>query len=228
MKLIKKLITISTAIIVPLIIIFIGLRLLLTPVFLSIEYQLPGFPQDMYGFSQNERFVYSNIAMDYLLNGSEIDFLASQQFPDGSSLFNSRELSHMEDVKNVVKSSLAIGYLTCILFIILGVLSIRLKLTNLFLKGIRYGGWVILGLIAFIGIFALISFWNFFAVFHSLFFQGDSWIFSYSDTLIRLFPLKFWQDAFLFEGIFAIITSFVILIFTKQRIRPHPQNTMEE
>ena len=228
MKLIKILITISTAIIVPLIIIFIGLRLLLTPVFLSIEYQLPGFPQDMYGFSQNERLVYSNIAMDYLLNGSEIDFLASQQFPDGSSLFNSRELSHMEDVKNVVKPSLAIGYLTCILFIILGVLSIRLKLTNLFLKGIRYGGWVILGLIAFIGIFALISFWNFFTVFHSLFFQGDSWIFSYSDTLIRLFPLKFWQDAFLFEGIFAIITSFVILIFTKQRIRPHPQNTMEE
>jgi uncharacterized membrane protein len=33
-----------------------------------------------------------------------------------------------------------------------------------------------------------------------LFFTGDSWLFLYSDTLIRLFPMRFWQDAFLFAG----------------------------
>ncbi len=47
-------------------------------------------------------------------------------------------------------------------------------------------------------------FWNFFAGFHSLFFTGDSWLFSYSDTLIRLFPIRFWQDAFLFAAIIAL------------------------
>ena len=46
--------------------------------------------------------------------------------------------------------------------------------------------------------FASISFWQFFSWFHSLFFNGDSWLFEYSDTLIRLFPIRFWQDAIIF------------------------------
>jgi uncharacterized membrane protein len=47
-------------------------------------------------------------------------------------------------------------------------------------------------------------FWNFFSAFHSLFFEGDSWIFLYSDTLIRLFPIRFWQDAFLWGAVIAL------------------------
>jgi integral membrane protein (TIGR01906 family) len=47
-------------------------------------------------------------------------------------------------------------------------------------------------------------FWNFFAGFHALFFEGDSWLFLYSDTLIRLFPLRFWQDAFLWAAVIAL------------------------
>ena len=47
-------------------------------------------------------------------------------------------------------------------------------------------------------------FWSFFAGFHSLFFEGDSWLFLYSDTLIRLFPIRFWQDAFLLAAAIAL------------------------
>ena len=47
-------------------------------------------------------------------------------------------------------------------------------------------------------------FWSFFAGFHSLFFEGDSWLFLYSDTLIRLFPIRFWQDAFLLAAVIAL------------------------
>ena len=47
-------------------------------------------------------------------------------------------------------------------------------------------------------------FWNFFAWFHSLFFTGNSWIFEYSDTLIRLFPIRFWQDTFLAAAIIVL------------------------
>jgi len=45
---------------------------------------------------------------------------------------------------------------------------------------------------------------SFFVGFHALFFEGDSWLFLYSDTLIRLFPLRFWQDAFLAAAIIAL------------------------
>ena len=43
--------------------------------------------------------------------------------------------------------------------------------------------------------FAAVSFDQFFTLFHALFFEGDTWIFSYEDTLIQLFPLPFWYDA---------------------------------
>ena len=47
-------------------------------------------------------------------------------------------------------------------------------------------------------------FWSFFSGFHALFFEGDSWLFAYSDTLIRLFPIRFWQDTFLFAALIAV------------------------
>src|SRR3990170_1025082 len=186
MRLLKLMIKILLACLVPVVLVFLGLRVLLTSGFLSVEYRMPGFPRDQYGFSQSDRLEYSNIALNYLLNDADINFLANQHFTDGTPLFNSRELSHMVDVKNVVKPSLTIGYLACGLFVL-------------------------------IGIFALVSFWNFFAAFHSLFFQGESWIFSYSDTLIRLFPLRFWQDAFILEGIIVVGLSTLILVLTRPK-----------
>ena len=67
------------------------------------------------------------------------------------------------------------------------------------------------GLAAVIGLIVVIGiaidpnvFWNFFAGFHHLFFTGDSWLFLFSDTLIRLFPIRFWQDAFLFAAIISL------------------------
>lgn len=35
---------------------------------------------------------------------------------------------------------------------------------------------------------------DFFTTFHRIFFEGDTWTFPLSDTLIRLFPMRFWID----------------------------------
>jgi len=40
----------------------------------------------------------------------------------------------------------------------------------------------------------LLGFDDFFVQFHSVFFSGDSWRFSTTDTLLRLYPEAFWQD----------------------------------
>ncbi len=60
---------------------------------------------------------------------------------------------------------------------------------------ISTGGWLTAGLIAGIGMMALLAWQAWFELFHQLFFAPGSWLFSYTDTLIRLFPVQFWSDA---------------------------------
>ncbi len=205
------------AILVPLALIGLGIRALLTNIFLQIEYNMPYFPTDQYGFTKEDRLHWAPYALDYLVNSADISYLGDLKFDDGSPLYNERELSHMADVKRVTQSALNVWYLSLASLIILGAWSWRGDWTQTYRQGLMRGGWLMVGLAAAIGLIVLIGilinpnvFWNFFAGFHALFFEGDSWLFLYSDTLIRLFPLRFWQDAFLIAAIIALGGGFAL------------------
>ncbi len=205
------------AILVPLALIGLGIRALLTNIFLQIEYNMPYFPTDQYGFTKEDRLHWAPYALDYLVNSADISYLGDLKFDDGSPLYNERELSHMADVKRVTQSALNVWYLSLASLIILGAWSWRGDWTQTYRQGLMRGGWLMVGLAATIGLIVLIGilinpnvFWNFFAGFHALFFEGDSWLFLYSDTLIRLFPLRFWQDAFLIAAIIALGGGFAL------------------
>jgi len=195
---------------IPIALVFLGLRLLLEPVFLQIEYRTPGFPPDSYGFSLQDRLHWSQIALQYLVNDADINFLGGLAFTDGSPLYNSRELSHMQDVKNVVQPVLKIGYGVWFVVLGLGIWAQWGSWWQAYRRGLWRGGWLTVALIAAIAVFAATNFWQFFTEFHSLFFEGDSWLFLYSDTLIRLFPMRFWQDAFLAVGVIALAGGLVL------------------
>jgi integral membrane protein (TIGR01906 family) len=201
---VTSLLSILTMLLTPLALLVIALRLLLTPVFPQIEYRMPGFPADEYGFTQADRLYWSKFAITYLTNNAGIEYLGDLRFADGSQVFNERELSHMADVKKVTKSVLRIGYVDLALLVLLGLWAWRGKWDQAYRLGLRRGGWLMLVLMGTIAAFAAISFWNFFVFFHSLFFKGNSWLFYYSDTLIRLFPLRFWQDIFIAAGILVL------------------------
>ena len=62
-----------------------------------------------------------------------------------------------------------------------------------------------MGLIAAILVYLALNFNALFVTFHRIFFEGETWIFKYSDTLIRLFPIRFWRDAFISVGAFSLI-----------------------
>ena len=49
--------------------------------------------------------------------------------------------------------------------------------------------------VAVVGIIAAANFNLFFTLFHRAFFEGESWLFSRTDSLIQLYPLPFWVDA---------------------------------
>ena len=47
----------------------------------------------------------------------------------------------------------------------------------------------------------LLAFGVIFVWFHQIFFESGTWTFLFSDTLIRLFPERFWRDTFLAVGL---------------------------
>ncbi len=214
----KSILSWLVTILVPFALIGIGLRILLTPLFLQIEYNMPYFPADEYGFTKEDRLQWAPYALDYLVNNEDIRYLSDLEFDNGTPLYNERELSHMDDVKLVTQGALRVWYVTLALLLLLGIWAWFGRSASAaqwwpdYRLGLRRGGWLIVGLAVTIGLIVVMGiavnpnvFWNFFAGFHSLFFEGDSWMFLYSDTLIRLFPLRFWQDAFLWAAAVALV-----------------------
>jgi len=194
----------------PIFLVLTAVRLLLTPQFLHIEYNMPAFPEDPYGFTKNERLYWSSIALEYLVNDADISFLGDLRFEDGNSVYNERELRHMVDVKMVVKNALTLWYSIMIILGVLGLWSWYRKNWHLYIQGLARGGLYTVVLLVAVILFVLIGFGIFFVVFHQIFFEDGTWTFLYSDTLIRLFPERFWRDTFLWVGLSAILLGTLI------------------
>lgn len=201
----------------PIFLIGLALRILLTPLFYNIEYRMPYFPPDSYGFTTEDRLRWAPYAVNYLINDADVSYLGNLTFEDGSPLYNERELSHMRDVKVVVKGSLTIWNICLLVLIASWIWSWRKNDLGALRQGLRRGGWLTIGLVIVIGLFAVVAFWQFFTWFHSLFFEGDSWVFLYSDTLIRLLPLRFWQDVFIAAGVIVVAGALVLALKLKPK-----------
>jgi len=184
-------------VLVPIVLVLTLVRMLLTEAFVRFEYSMPGFPADRYGFSTEDRLHWAPIALDYLLNDSGTEFLGDLRFADGRPVYNERELRHMDDVKLLVQAALrvwAAGLATVVLLV--GALWWRGHRQEA-LRGLSAGGLLTLGVMVLLGLGLLSAFSTVFVGFHRIFFEGDTWLFYYSDTLIRLFPERFWRDVFL-------------------------------
>ena len=203
-KKLSSLLSYLTTLLTPIVLLGLGLRILLTPLFYNVEYRMPYFPPDQYGFTMEERLHWASYAVDYLINNADISYLGDLTFADGSPLYNERELSHMHDVKVVTKGALRVWYVAVVLLAGLGAWAWFGKWWQAYRQGLRRGGWLMIGLVVVLGLFGAVAFWQLFTLFHELFFQGNSWLFEYSDTLIRLFPMQFWQDAFLWAGVISV------------------------
>jgi hypothetical protein len=83
MKLLSKVLSWIVALILPVVIVLMVVRLVINPWYLVFEYHTPGFPDDPYGFSLQDRLNYGKIAVDYLVNSADISFLGDLRFPAG-------------------------------------------------------------------------------------------------------------------------------------------------
>jgi len=202
-------------IVTPFALILTAVRILLTPVWVQIEYRMPRFPEDPYGFTLEERLKWSLVSLEYLLNDEGIDFLQSQRFDDDVPIYNERELQHMEDVKGVVQGVLVVWWSSLAFLLVTGLLSKWGGWGSIFKTGLLRGGWATIGIVGVVLVFVVLAFGVFFVYFHQVFFDAGTWTFSFADTLIRLFPMRFWQDAFLWIGGLTILASLWLISMAK-------------
>lgn len=220
-----KLLSWIVTILIPIVLVLTSVRLVMTPAFVYVEYHTPNFPADTYGFTRQDRLYWSWFALDYLLNDAGIEYLDDLQFPNGSPVYNEAELRHMADVKNVAQDALVVWYLTLAVILVLGVWAWFGGWWGNYSQGLRRGGQFTLILVGLTLLVVLIGFGIFFVAFHDVFFDPGTWRFAFSDTLIRLFPERFWRDTFLAVGLLTGIGG-LALVFIFRRKPSLPTETL--
>jgi integral membrane protein (TIGR01906 family) len=215
-KTLQTVITWVIALMVPFFLLISSMRAVFIPPLIQVEYRMPGFPPDVYGFTVEERLQYARVSLDYLFNNAGIEYLAQQKLPDGSSLYNERELSHMADVKVFFHKVITVWWFLFGILAALGIGAVVGKWLPVYINGLGTGGKLTIGLIVFLLMLVAVSFDQLFTFFHRLFFTGDSWLFNYSDSLIRLFPERLWSDVFIAVGVLTLALSGLFIWLQKK------------
>ncbi len=182
----------------PVLLVAVNLRIVTGHWFVRWEYQRPGFPPDPYGMSTAERIRLAEACDDYLARNADISLLADLRLASGEPAFNARELRHMADVQAVYRGITIAGLVAALIWLG-GVAALTVTKTDnnpasSIASAMLNGGRLTLILLITLGAFMVLRWNTFFTTFHRIFFEGDTWIFPNSDTLIRLFPIRFWID----------------------------------
>ena len=188
---------------IPVFLLLTNLYALMSPAFMHYEYGKADFPPSP-GFTDEQRLMVAETAITYLRSDAGIEILGDLEEKEGP-LFREKELVHMVDVKVLTRQA----------FLAHGLLGLLIALSLVVLLGIRDGRpWSSTSLLQgslltkalLVAVVALIylNFDWFFTRFHLALFEGDSWIFDFSDTLIRLFPPRFWFDAGIIWGLLTL------------------------
>ncbi len=179
-------------------------------IWVQIEYRMPGFPDDTYGFTLEDRLYWAGIDIDYLINDEGIDYFDAYRLPSGEPMHNERELRHMMDVKLLIGQTwIALGTGWILLLVVSFILSQRLGWGNVF-NTIEVSAKGTIWLMLLLAVGLVIAFGVLFVGFHRIFFEGDTWLFSYSDTFIRLYPERFWRDTFALVAIITLVLSWAV------------------
>lgn len=179
---------------IPPLLLLSNLYVVATPAFIRYEYGKPDFPPaQLYGAA--ERLTLAEATLHYLRSNASPDYLW-QLSSQGREVYNAREVKHLVDVKLVMRGAFWVQGVCAVLCVAAILFLWRWpKERGAALRAVYQGCLMLLILLVAIGLLAYTQFDLFFVVFHRLFFQGDSWLFAYSDTLIQLFPVQFWMDA---------------------------------
>jgi integral membrane protein (TIGR01906 family) len=214
-KFISRILKTLLVLLIPILLVFGSARLLATDSYLAFEYGKASFPPDSYGFTRQQRFCLASTNIHYVrahLPDNEL----SKQTLNGAPVYNEREVSHMVDVQSVFQVILRVSQVAFILFLLLGFVFWQSGEYMAFASAIQSGGLLTSGIILTIALLAVFAWQTWFDLFHRFLFVPGSWLFSYSDTLIRLFPVNFWFDATLTISLLSFIGGLLMVLIGRQ------------
>jgi integral membrane protein (TIGR01906 family) len=203
------------AVAVPPILIANALRVLSTDAFVRYELGRDGFPPDRYGLTDEQREALALRGLRSIEPGSEgIVLLERATLPDGSPAFDARELSHMRDVRTLFGALLRGTLVATALIAVVALVLARTPLRAVVPTGLLAGSLATLGVALLAVPVILLGFDGFFTRFHEVFFEGDSWRFSNTDTLIRIYPERFWEDVSQLAAALTVLQALVLAPLT--------------
>jgi integral membrane protein (TIGR01906 family) len=218
-RIVVRLIALVLTWLVPVLLVLVSVRILMTPAYLNLAYDRPGFPPDRYGWPDGVREQYGPYGVRYLTNDADISYLADLDI-EGEPAFTRDELRHMEDVKVVTKAAFRVLWVSGLFFVFGTALLLIPKETRPdWLRAIRRGGMQTLVIFAVLVLILLISWDFYFDSFHAMFFDAGSWQFYNDDTLIRLYPQQFWFDASLVIITMTIIGALLCIVLPRRWLR---------
>ena len=161
--------------------------------------------------TEDQREALALTGLESIQPGSEgIVLLERATLPDGSPAFDSRELSHMRDVRSlfgvVLRGELAVVAVLAALGVALAWTRFRTVVPG----GLLAGSLVTIGIAVLAVPLILLGFDTFFTRFHEIFFEGTSWRFSNTDTLIRVYPERFWEDVSKLAAAMTVLQAVVL------------------
>jgi integral membrane protein (TIGR01906 family) len=187
-------------------------RVLATGTFVRAELGRDGFPPDEYGLTTAQREELALLGLQSIQPGSRgVVLLERVRLPNGSPAFGLRELTHMRDVRKLFGIALRAQLIAVIVIAALALGLARTRFRTVVPLGLLVGaaGTLAIALLAVPVI--LLGFDGFFVRFHEVFFSGDSWRFNDADTLIRIYPERFWQDVSRLAAGIAVLQALVLV-----------------
>ncbi|RLJ70922.1 integral membrane protein (TIGR01906 family) [Hydrogenivirga caldilitoris] len=202
-------------------IIFIGIptRLAFNEWFIDWEYSKVSFPKDRYGMEDEYRKYLAKLGLRAVLSDEGMEDFKRAKLPDGRRAFREKEIRHMEDVKNFLGFFFPLVYISSFLSLLC---LIYLRDFRMVGKTLALSSLFTLCLTLLIGGFSVTNYELAFELFHNYVFDPYSWKFNYTDTLLRIYPMKFWYDGTLFVlasagmlCLFSLLLGFLLLRYRR-------------
>jgi len=210
---------------VPWLIFIIAVPLFLITVSVTWAFNSPGLYNDgfeKYSISRTSGIADADLRQvgadirGYINSSDEPMDIQTRIFGVEQDLFNSKEISHMKDVKKLVRGVYVLAIASAVYLLamtLVGFARQRGQFTQFLATRLAMGGGLTLSLLILFGTVAAFGFDSLFVKFHELSFANDFWqLDPRTDYLVRIFPDNFWFDATLWVAVRAIIGALLILV----------------